>query len=115
MSRLEGDPSAAGWFRFALGFRLPPANHEWVRHELTDAGWRIRALTRQLVLLVPIGCAFLALPGSWALRATLVAMVIVGGSFVGLAYGDSLRASRLRQHGLPVPDDRDLGRPTDSR
>jgi hypothetical protein len=114
LSRFEGDPGVARWLWFALGFRLPPANREWVRHELTDVGWRMRALARQLVLLVPIGCAFLALPGSWPLRLTLVGMVIVVGSFVGLAYGDSLRASRLRQHHLPVPEDRDLGRPTDS-
>jgi hypothetical protein len=28
------------------------------------------------------------------------------------AYADDLRTSRLRQHGLDVPDDPDLGRPS---
>ena len=27
------------WLLFAIGFRLPAQNREWVWHELTDAGW----------------------------------------------------------------------------
>jgi hypothetical protein len=113
-SRLDGDPSAGRWLRYAIGLRLPPENSEWVRHDLTDAGWRLRGLSRQLVFLVPIAAAFVALPGPLSDRIYLVLLVLIGGLFVGLVYGDSLRASRLRQHGLPVPTDRDLGRPTDS-
>ena len=37
MRRLPGDPSVGRWLLFAVGFRLPPENREWVRHELTDA------------------------------------------------------------------------------
>ncbi len=114
MNRLDGDPNAAQWLWFSLGFRLPPRNREWVRHELTDAGWRLRAVVRQLVLLLPIGAAFLALPGEWGLRISVAVLVVGGGLLVALAYGDSMRASRLRQHHLPVPEDPDLGRPTDS-
>jgi hypothetical protein len=44
----------------------------------------------------------------------MAALVVAGGTLVTLAYGDSLRASRLRQHRLPVPEDPDLGRPTDA-
>jgi hypothetical protein len=44
----------------------------------------------------------------------MAALLVVGGGLIALAYGDSLRASRLRQHRLPVPEDPDLGRPTDA-
>ncbi|HEY0871645.1 MAG TPA: DUF5313 family protein [Acidothermaceae bacterium] len=114
MPRIEGDPGPLRWLRYAVGFRLPAANREWVAHDLTDAGWRTRAAVRQLVLLVPVAAVFAALPGPWSLRLLLMALVLVGGLLVAAMYGDSVRASRLRQHGLPVPEDRDLGRPTDS-
>ena len=114
MSRLPGDPGPLRWLRYALGLRLPPENLDWVRHDLTDAGWRLRALWRQIVILAPIGAVFLALPGPWSLRLLLMLLVVLGGLFIGLSYGDSLRAARLRQHGLPVPEDPDLGRPTDA-
>lgn len=114
MSRLTGDPGVLRWLAFALGFRLGPPCREWVRHELTDAGWRVRALIRQLVILVPVAAVFFALPGQLTIRIALALLVLVGGAFVTLAYGDSFRASRLRQHSLPVPDDPDLGRPTDA-
>lgn len=114
MTRLAGDPSPWRWLRFAIGFRLPPENNEWVRHELTDAGWRVRALGRLLVPLLPVGLAFLALPGPWSLRIFLALFIVSSGLIIGLMYGDTLRAARLRQHQLPVPQDRDLGRPTDA-
>jgi Family of unknown function (DUF5313) len=114
MTRIEGDPSPLRWLRYAVGFRLPAENREWVGHDLTDAGWRARAAVRQLVLLVPVAAVFAALPGPWSVRFALMALVLVGGLLVAAMYADSVRASRLRQHGLPVPDDRDLGRPTDS-
>jgi hypothetical protein len=114
MSRIPGDPGPLRWLRFAIGFRLPAENRDWVRHELTDAGWRVRALLRQLSFLVPIGGAMFALPGQWSVRTAIAGLVIIGGGLIALAYGDSIRASRLRQHDLPVPDDPDLGRPTDA-
>lgn len=114
MSRLPGDPGPVRWLGYAIGLRMPAENRDWVRHDLTDAGWRLRALWRQIVVLLPVGAAFLLLPGDWTLKILLFLLVVVGGSFIGLTYGDSLRAARLRQHGLPVPEDRDLGRPTDA-
>lgn len=114
MARIEGDPSPLRWLRYAVGFRLPPENRAWVSHDLTDAGWRTRAALRQLALLVPVAAVFAALPGPWSVRVALMALVLVGGLLVAAMYADSVRASRLRQHGLPVPDDRDLGRPTDA-
>ncbi len=56
MNRLEGDPGPLGWLRFTYGFRLPPQNVHWVRHELTDAGWRRRTVIRHLAVMIPI-CA----------------------------------------------------------
>lgn len=113
MSRLAGDPGPLRWLRYAIGMRLPPENREWVAHDLTDAGWRTRAAVRQLVLVVPVAVVFALLPGDWSVRILLIALVLFGGLFVALLYADSVRASRLRQHRLPVPDDPDLGRPTD--
>ena len=63
MPRIPGDPGFFGKLKFAVGFRLPPANREWVRHELTDAGWRARTVFRHLVVMVPVCCVLAALPG----------------------------------------------------
>jgi Family of unknown function (DUF5313) len=117
VTRLSGDPGVLRWLRFAAGFRLPADNSEWVRHELTDAGWRGRAVLRHLAVIVPV-CAVLALvltialPGSGWIALTMVALILSGSVFTVAAYGDDLRVSRLRQHGLDVPDDPDLGHPT---
>ena len=105
MTRLPGDPGALRWLAFAYGFRLPPANLHWVRHELTDAGWRGRTIVRHLAVIVPV-CGVLVL-----LLAEFLLILIAGVGTVA-AYADDIRAARLRQHGLPVPNDPDLGRPT---
>ena len=116
MTRLPGDPGPIGWLRFAAGFRLPAANVHWVRHELTDAGWRFRTVVRHLAVIIPI-CVVLVvvlsslLPAPLWLSLTMVALILSGSIFTVAAYADDIRASRLRQHGLPVPSDRDLGRP----
>ena len=39
----------------------------------------------------------------------MVALILTGSLFSVFVYADDLRANRLRQHGLPVPTDRDLG------
>ncbi len=105
MRRLPGDPSIGRWLLFAIGFRLPAKNREWVRHELTDAGWRGRTLRRLMVLMVPICVALAFLPGPPWLRVAVPLLALV----VSAA---DIRAARLHQHGLPVPDDPDLGHPT---
>jgi hypothetical protein len=116
MARLAGDPGVGGWLRFAAGFRLPASNQDWVRHELTDAGWRGRTLLRHLAVILPV-CAILAVVAGllvpapiWLIVMTIV-LILCGSVFSVAAYADDLRASRLRQHGLQVPDDPDLGRP----
>jgi len=42
----------------------------------------------------------------------MMVVLILSGSVLTVAtYADDIRAARLRQHGLPVPKDPDLGRP----
>lgn len=93
---------------------MPDVNREWVRHELTDAGWWGRMLLRQLVIVAPVALVLGLLPGPGYVHVLLPLMVVLGAVFLAATYGLELRAARLRQHGLPVPVDRDLGRPTDS-
>jgi protein-S-isoprenylcysteine O-methyltransferase Ste14 len=101
---------------FALGFRLPEDNLDWVRHELTDAGWRARAVVRHLAVIVPV-CAIVAvvllvwLPAPSWLAVMMIVLILVGSLFTVIAYADDIRVTRLRQHGFEAPDDPDLGRP----
>lgn len=117
MARLAGDPGVARWLRFAVGFRLPAENRDWVRHELTDAGWRGRTVLRHLAVIIPV-CAIVAillatlLPAPAWLSLTMVALILCGSLFTVTAYADDIRITRLRQHGLDVPDDPDLGHPS---
>jgi hypothetical protein len=117
VARRTGDPGVGRWLRFAIGFRLPADNRDWVRHELTDAGWRGRTVLRHLAVILPI-CAIIAvvmlalLPASAWLAVAMGGLILCGSIFTTAAYADDIRASRLRQHGLEVPDDPDLGRPT---
>jgi predicted permease len=112
MPRLPGDPSAGGKLLFAIGFRLPERNREWVRHELTDAGWRGRLILRHLVIILPVCAVFALLPGAPWIRIAVPALF--GGCSVGIValYADDIRVSRLRRHGLQPPDDPTLGRPS---
>ena len=116
MARLAGDPGTLRWLRVAAGFRLPAENTDWVRHELTDAGWRGRTVLRHLAVIIPV-CVVLAvvlavvIPAPLWLALTMIALILCGSVFTVVAYADDLRASRLRQHGLDGPDDPDLGHP----
>ena len=117
MTRLPGDPGPAGWLRFSYGFKMPPQNVHWVRHELTGPGWRRRTVIRHLAVMLP-ACAILVtvlailLPAPVWVSVTMVLLILCGSVFTGAFYADDLRANRLRQHGLPVPSDPDLGHPT---
>ncbi|MBO0802362.1 MAG: DUF5313 family protein [Nocardiopsaceae bacterium] len=111
MGRIPGDPNAVRWVLFAVGFRLPPENREWVRHELTDAGWRGRTVRRLLVPLVPICVVLSFLPGPTWLRIMVPALALITSVGTVLISADDLRTARLRQHGLPAPLDKDLNRP----
>ena len=112
MARLPGDPSAGRKVLFAFGVRLPDRNREWVRHELTDAGWRGRLTLRHLLVTLPIAAAFAALPGALWIRIMVPALFLLGSVGIVAMYADDIRVSRLRRHGLTPPDDPDLGRPS---
>jgi Family of unknown function (DUF5313) len=109
--RLPGNPSIGRWLLFAVGFRLPLRNQEWVRHELTDAGWRARTVRRLLVIMAPVCVALAFLPGPVWLQVTVPALAFIASVGTVLISADDVRAARLKQHGLPVPNDRDLGHP----
>lgn len=117
MTRLPGDPGPLGWLRFTWGFRLPAENVHWVRHQLTDPGWRARTVLRHLVVIIPV-CIILVvvlgvlLPAPLWVSLTMVALILCGSVFTVTLYADDIRAARLRQHDLPVPSDPDLGHPT---
>jgi hypothetical protein len=111
MARIPGDPSAVRWVLFAVGFRLPQENRDWVLHELTDAGWRGRTIRRLLVIMIPVCAGLSFLPGPTWLRITVPAFALIASIGTVLISADDVRAARLHQHDLPVPDDRDLGRP----
>jgi Family of unknown function (DUF5313) len=117
MSRLPGDPGPLRWLKFAAGGRLPAENRDWVRHELTDAGWRSRTVLRHLAIIIPV-CAVVAVlllllsPAPAWFAVMMVALILCGSVFSVAAYADDIRGIRLRQHGLDVPDDPDLGRPS---
>jgi TRAP-type uncharacterized transport system fused permease subunit len=117
MSRLPGDPGALTWLKFSAGFRLSEQNLDWVRHELTDAGWRSRTVLRHLAVIVPI-CALVAVlllelsPAPAWFAVMMCVLILFGSVFTVAAYADDIRTTRLRQHGLDVPDDPDLGHPS---
>jgi hypothetical protein len=95
-----------------MGFRLPVENREWVRHDLTDAGWRIRLILRHLSILIPI-CAVLAiLPADWTIRLMVALLAFLGSVFVVVVNAGDIRQARLRQHRISVPDDPERGHPS---
>ena len=112
MGRLPGDPSAGRKALYALGVRLPDRNREWLRHELTDAGWRGRLTTRHLLVMLPFAAALALLPGALWIRIAVPALFLICSVGIVAMYADDIRVSRLRRNGLEPPDDPDIGRPS---
>jgi uncharacterized membrane protein len=112
VSRLPGDPNAARKALFALGFRLPDRYRDWVRHDLTDAGWRGRLTLRHFLVMLPIAAVLAAFPGPLFIHIMVPLLFLIGSVGVVAMYADDLRVSRLRRHGLKPPNDPDLGRPS---
>jgi len=112
VGRLPGDPSAGRKALYALGVRLPDRNREWLRHELTDAGWRGRLTTRHLLVMLPFAAALALLPGALWIRIAVPALFLICSVGIVAMYADDIRVSRLRRNGLEPPDDPDIGRPS---
>ncbi len=112
MTKLPGDPSAGGKVLFAIGLRLPERNREWVRHVLTDAGWRSRLTIRHVLVVLPICAALALLPAAAWIRIMVAALFLISSVGIVAMYADDIRVSRLRRHGIEPPIDRDLGRPS---
>ena len=112
MSRLPGDPSMGRKVLFTFGARLPDRNRDWVRHELTDAGWRGRLTVRHLVVSLPIAAALAAFPGPLFIHIMVPLLFLISSVGIVAMYADDIRVSRLRRNGLTPPDDPDLGRPS---
>lgn len=96
-------PGPLGQLRYTVGGRLP--HHvEWVRHDLTDAGWQVRLVVRAFVPLVPVVvvAALLPLPGI-GLHVMMALLVVLSWGLTVPPYVEQLRNRRLRQHGLPPP------------
>jgi hypothetical protein len=111
--RVAGDPGIGRQLLFALGVRLQPRYLDWLRHDLTDAGWRGRMVTRHLAAMTPIAIVLgLALPGPLWLHIAVPALFLITSVGIVAMYASELRVSRLRRHGLEPPDDPDLGHPS---
>jgi Family of unknown function (DUF5313) len=68
-------------------------------------------LARHLTLMVP-ACVLLGLlPATWGIRIAVIALALLGSTFVVMINSGDIRQARLRQHGLPVPDDAERGHP----
>ena len=68
-------------------------------------------LGRHLALMIPL-CVLLALlPAEWGIRVAVAALALLGSTFVVVINFSDIRQTRLRQHGLPVPDDPQRGHP----
>lgn len=100
---MSSRPHPLQWLRYAFGLRLPHHLREWVRHDLTDADWRLREIVRVVVqCLIPVAI-IMFLPGPWTIRVFTAGLLLVGALFVAAAYGEDLRDRRLRQHGIDIP------------
>jgi hypothetical protein len=111
-ARLSGDPGLGRQALFAYGAKMPARSTEWVRHELTDAGWRGRLIIRHLIAMLPICIVLALLPGAIWIRIAVPGLFLICSVGIVAMYADDIRVSRLRRHGLEPPDDPDLNRPS---
>ncbi len=109
MGRLAGDPTGLTRLRYTFGGRLAEPHREWVRHDLTDAGWRWRLLGRVAVQLAVPVAVIGGVAVSLSPLAGLLAMLLLVVTSLGISamVADQLRDRRLHQHDLAVPRDPD--------
>jgi hypothetical protein len=68
-------------------------------------------LARHLSLMVPVCVLLGLLPASWGIRVAVALLALLSSTFVVTVNSNDIRRARLRQHGLPVPDDHERDRP----
>ncbi len=117
MTRLPGDPGAAAWLRSRRASGCRPRTWTGYGTSSPTRAGAGRTVLRHLAVIIPI-CAIVAAllltlsPAPAWFAVMMVLLILCGSIFTVVAYADDIRASRLRQHGLDVPDDPDLGHPT---
>ncbi len=94
-------PDPLRWLWYAMGGRLPLRYSQWVLRDVTARWWRLRALFRSLVQILPVAVLILVfLPTEPWVRA----MACLGGVMVGmiyaLAYLDESTESRALKAGF---------------
>ncbi|WP_462203569.1 DUF5313 family protein [Frankia sp. CcWB3] len=94
-------PPLTGRVHYLLGGTLPPAYNDWVSHDLTGPGWRLRQAARPFLLMLPFALIFSLLPGEFGVRAVVVAFLLISGIGLGFATSGFFRNRRLEQHGFP--------------
>ncbi|KPM51386.1 hypothetical protein CcI49_15415 [Frankia sp. CcI49] len=100
-TRARESPPLGGRMHYLLGGTLPPRYNDWVSHDLTGSGWRLRQALRPFVLMLPFAVVFALLPGQLSVRITIVVFLLLSGVGLGLATSGYFRNRRLEQHGFP--------------
>jgi len=80
-----------------------PEHREWVRHDLTDAGWRWRSVGRILAQALPFALILALLPGPLSLRLSVSGFLLVASALTATVTAEQFRDRRLRQHGYAPP------------
>jgi hypothetical protein len=60
---------------------------------------------------VPLCVLLGLLPAEWSIRLAVGALALLSSTFVVAINARDIRQARLRQHGLPIPDDAERGHP----
>ena len=69
-------------------------------------------MARHLALMIPVCVLLGLLPAEWGIRIAVGALALMSSTFVVAINSGDIRQARLRQHGLPVPDDPKRGHPS---
>lgn len=111
------EPPLRGKVYYLVGGTLPSRYREWVSHDLTGRGWRLRQALRPFLMAVPFALAFALLPGRLDVRLTLAFFLLAAGLGMGFATSGYFRNRRLVQHGFPpiLPPEEDEDAEEDDR
>jgi hypothetical protein len=96
-------PPLAGRIHYLVGGMLAPSELEWVRQDLTGAGWRHRQAGRQVLLMLPVAIAFAFLPGQASVRVSIPLGLLLIAVVMGYTTGEYFRNRRLDQYGIERP------------